>query len=613
MVKPGANYSEGRCEFVVWAPEKETMTLLIDEVVERKVVMDKDADGYFIANIENLEPKTRYKFLPEGSKEAFPDPASHFQPEGVHGSSEVVDHDSYVWNDQSWSGLPFSELIVYELHIGTFTKEGTFEAVIPLLPDLVELGINAIELMPVAQFPGNRNWGYDGVFPFSVQNSYGGPEKLKELVDAAHAHGISVFLDVVFNHIGPEGNYFEHFGPYFTSQYETPWGNAINLDGEYSDGVRHYFSSAVRHWYQNYHLDGLRVDAVHMMFDNGAVHFWEKVHQDLKPLRQKLGREYYLIAESDLNSPRVTKSPDRGGWAFDAQWLDDFHHSLYVILDQNGRERYEDFGKMEQLAKAYTDGFVHSGEYVKFRKRRHGSSSVGVPGDAFVVFNQNHDQVGNRVGGERLCMLVSAERQKLAAAAILLAPYVPMLFMGEEYASATPFFYFISHSEESVIKMVVEGRQNEFANYNWDTAPPNPQEEETFLKSKLDWNVRRNGAHLELLNWHKELIALRKSNPALQNFTKNDLRVSLFGDKGLALHRQCREQRQQLLCVFNFGENELPFLVPAHITQWKKIADSREAQWMEETKSSTTFPSILTSGETMGVPGLSVVVYEGLE
>lgn len=611
MAKIGANYADGHCEFVVWAPEKETMSLLLEDGPEPILSMRKDADGYFIAHVDNLKAGTRYKFRSD-DQEAYPDPASHFQPEGVHGASEVVDHTSYPWKDIDWRGLPFGELIFYELHVGTFTEEGTFRAIIPRLVELTDLGINAIELMPVAQFPGNRNWGYDGVFPFSVQNSYGGPEQLKELVDAAHAQGIAVFLDIVCNHIGPEGNYFERFGPYFTDQYKTPWGNAINLDGEWSDGVRNYFSSLVRHWYQCYHLDGLRVDAVHMMFDNGAVHFWEKVQQDLRLLRQRMGRNYYLIAESDLNSPKVTKSGDQGGWGFDAQWLDDFHHSLYVILDEKGKDRYEDFGQMEQLAKAYTDGFVHSGEYVKFRKRKHGSTSAGIPGDAFLVFNQNHDQVGNRVGGERLCQLVCTERQKLAAAAILLSPYIPMLFMGEEYASTSPFFYFISHSEESLISKVVEGRQKEFANYNGASAPPNPQEEATFFNSLLDWPVRRSGRHLDMLNWHKELIALRKSTPALQNYTKNDVRVSLFGQRGLALYRQCQEHKQQLLCVFNLGEKDHSFNVPGHPMQWKKRLDSQQALWMCESKPSTPFPDLLQPNETLLVKGLSVAVYEGL-
>ncbi|MBU1821504.1 MAG: malto-oligosyltrehalose trehalohydrolase, partial [Bacteroidetes bacterium] len=444
MKQAGAHLrAANECDFTVWAPEKQSMTLHITAPHEQRVAMQKDDMGYFNVLVKGVQPGTRYFFAPNGEKE-FPDPASHYQPEGVHGPSEVVDHAAFAWQDKDWRGLPFKDLILYEIHIGTFTSEGTCEAIIPCLDELAATGINAIELMPVSQFAGGRNWGYDGVYPYAVQNSYGGPEGLKKLVDACHSRGIAVFMDVLYNHIGPEGNYFGQYGPYFTDKYSTPWGTAINFDGEWSDGVREYFATNVIHWFDTYHIDGLRLDAVHTIYDTGAVSFWELTRQRIELLQQKIGRTFYLVAESDLNSPRVVKSPEVGGMGFEAQWLDDFHHALYVLLDEKGQERYADFGQMEQLAKAYTDGFVHSGEYVKFRKRKHGASSVGIPGEKFVVFNQNHDQIGNRVGGERLSVLVDFERQKLAAAAVLLSPYVPMLFMGEEYAENTPFFYFVS-------------------------------------------------------------------------------------------------------------------------------------------------------------------------
>jgi maltooligosyltrehalose trehalohydrolase len=611
MKNVGANYSENKCEFIVWAPEKETVQLHLLSGEEQTFEMNKDEEGYFSYVSDRIAAGEKYFYSINGTDEKFPDPASHFQPDGVHGPSGVVDHTAYQWKDASWNGLPMQDLIFYEIHVGTFTPEGTFDAIINRLDDLAETGINALEIMPISQFPGSRNWGYDGVFPYAVQNSYGGPDKFKQLIDEAHKRGIAVFLDVVFNHLGPEGNYIDRFGPYFTDRYCTPWGDAINLDGDWSDGVRTYFANSILHWYEHYHLDGLRVDAVHMMYDSGAVHFWEVVNEKLNQLRQRKGKDFYLIAECDLNSPRVVQSPENGGWGFNAQWLDDFHHALYVLLDPEGIDRYEDFGQMEQLAKAYTDGFVHSGEFVKFRKRKHGKSSVGLPGETFVVFNQNHDQVGNRVGGERLCMLINFEKQKLGAAAILLAPYIPMLFMGEEFSADTPFFYFVSHSDEELIQMVVEGRRKEFENYKWEVDPPNPQEEETFLQSKLKWDQRLSGKHRVMLDWFKTLIRLRRTAPALLNFDKNFVRVSLFGSKGFALHRKSADEKQELICIFNLGSARESMAMPARKGHWKRILDSRDPQWMEgDVKLLSTFPELAADDEIVFVAGESMAVYE---
>lgn len=603
----GADFTEGQCKFSVWAPEKETLQLHIEG--RPAIEMPKDEDGYFEITLDDAGPGTRYKFAPEGGQ-GYPDPAAHYQPEGVHGASSVVDHHAFRWTDSAWRGLPLKDLVFYEIHTGTFTPEGTFEGIIGKLDYLVGLGVNAIELMPISQFPGGRNWGYDMVFPYAVQESYGGPDGLKALIDAAHAKGIAVFLDVVFNHIGPEGNYLPQFGPYFTDQYCTPWGNAINLDGEWSDGVRAYFCQAILHWYEHYHFDGLRVDAVHMMFDNGAVHFWELVSDNLHQMRQRLGRSFYLIAECDLNAPRVTQPPQNGGWDFDVQWLDDFHHALYVLLDEAGRDRYEDFGDIRQWGKAFTDGFVHSGEYVKFRKRRHGASSAGVPGEKFLVFNQNHDQVGNRVGGERLSMLVDFDRQKLAAAAMLLAPYLPMLFMGEEYGAQTPFFYFVSHSEEELIQQVVEGRRKEFENYKWEQDPPNPQEESTFADSRLDWSEPERGQHAVLLRWHRHLIALRKSHPALQNFAKNDVRVNVVTEKCLLLHRRSADQQHELLCFFNLDEEPLQTTLPPHEQGWVQRTNSADEVWMQNADAQTAILDKPPVRDKVSIAGLSAVVFE---
>jgi maltooligosyltrehalose trehalohydrolase len=593
---------------MVWAPERKKMIVEIVHPEARKIEMKKDDQGYFTAVVENVAAASKYFYRPDDQNQ-YPDPASHSQPEGVHGPSEVIDHNDYDWRDEDWRGLPLKDLILYELHVGTFTQEGTFEAVIPRLDELKAIGVNAIELMPVAQFPGNRNWGYDSVFPYAVQNSYGGPTGLKKLVDECHVRRIAVFLDVIYNHLGPEGNYFSQYGPYFTDKYQTPWGQAINFDGDWSDGVRDYFSENPIHWFENYHIDGLRLDAIHSVFDSGAVHFWEFCNEKVKQAEARLGRKLYMVAESDLNSPRVVNSPDMGGYGFDAQWLDDFHHALYVILDKKGKDRYEDFGRLDQLAKAYQDGFVHSGEYVKFRKRKHGRSSAGVAGDKFVVFNQNHDQVGNRVMGERLCMLVDFERQKLAAAALLLAPYVPMLFMGEEYADQSPFFYFVSHSDPNLIKAVQEGRKKEFENFNWEVEPPDPQNEKTFNESKLKWHKREQGEHKMMLEWHKALITLRRSTDILQNYNKNDIRVTVLDQSGLELQRQTDDGLEHCLCLFNFSDKEIAYTVSCRQGAWKKSLDSKEKQWLKNDEELKVLPDAVNAGDKILLPPLSVVVY----
>jgi len=611
MTIAGATVSaEGFCTFTVWAPLKKKMVLHITHPQQQKIEMRQDEDGYFQATAPNITHHTKYFFRPDDEND-YPDPASQYQPEGVHGPSMVINDAHFKWTDAAWKGIPFKDLVLYELHVGTFSPEGTFDGIVSRLDHFVETGINAIELLPLAQFPGSRNWGYDGVFPYAVQNSYGGPEGLKKLVDACHQKGIAVFVDVVYNHIGPEGNYFEKFGPYFTEKYQTPWGNAINYDGEWSDGVRDYFSQNALHWFEHYHVDGLRLDAIHMAFDNGAVNFWEYVNTQVKELQHKLGRPLYMIAESDLNAPKVVRSPENGGLGFDAQWLDDFHHALYVVLNKNDQERYADFSRVEQLAKAFTDGFVHAGEFVKFRKRKHGASSAGIAGDRFVVFNQNHDQVGNRVLGERLCQLVDFERVKLGAAAVLLSPYVPMLFMGEEYADKSPFFYFVSHSEPALIKAVQEGRKKEFEAFKWDVDPPDPQSEKTFNDSKLKWERRNEGGHQIILQWHKALIGLRNTNPILKNYNKNDVRADVLKQDLLVLKRQSTNGIQHLLCIFNFSDETHQYELPPWANQWNKILDSREQQWMKDDGQRSSIVPVLKPAQTIDILPCSITVFEG--
>ena len=469
---------------------------------------------------------------------------------------------------------------------------------IPLLDDLVDTGINAIELMPIGQFSGNRNWGYDGVYPYAVQDSYGGPDGLKMLVDACHQKGIAVFLDVIYNHIGPEGNYFAQFGPYFSSKYRMPWGDPLNFDGEWSDGVKDYFTNNVIYWFDKFHIDGLRLDAVHTIYDDSAVNFWEITFDKVKAFEKKSGRHLNMIAESDLNSLKVIKPPREGGYGFDAQWLDDFHHALYTLLDEKGKKRYDDYGSMEQLAKAYRDGFVLSGDWVKFRKKKFGSSSAGIPGDRFVVFNQNHDQIGNRVKGERFSLLVDFERLKVAAAAVLLAPYVPMLFMGEEYGEDNPFYFFVSHSEEKLISAVREGRKKDFSAFEGEGEFPDPQYEKTFNESKIDWKKRNQGKYHIMLRWHKALLSLRKKYPALKDFDKNNIEARAIDERGLVL------KRKDIYCLFNFSENEIHTGIKD--AGYELLLYSKEKEWMNEK------PSFLQPSVAKLAP-LSVTMYRQLQ
>lgn len=594
----GALYEgNGHCAFTVWAPGKKSVTLHLGD--GRKLNMEGSKTGYFSTTADNITPGCRYRYLVDEGE--FPDPASFFQPEGVHGSSEVVDHQRFPWTDGSWRGIPLGELVLYELHVGTFTPEGSFDAIIPRLNALRQLGINAIELMPVGQFPGNRNWGYDGAYPYAVQNSYGGPEGFKRLVDACHAQGIAVFLDVVYNHLGPEGNYFSSFGPYFSSKYHMPWGEALNFDGEWCDGVREYFSNNAVYWFDHFHLDGLRLDAVHTIYDDSAISFWELLNDKVQQLEQATGWRRHLVAESDLNSTRVVRPAHEGGYGFEAQWLDDFHHALYTLLDEKGRVRYEDYGSLEQLAKAYREGFVLTGDWVAFRKKKFGASSAGVPGNRFVVFNQNHDQVGNRVRGERLSLLVDFDRLKLAAAALLLSPYVPMLFMGEEYGEENPFYYFVSHGEERLIAAVREGRKKDFQNFGGEGEYPDPQSEKTFTASVIDWDRRQNGRHGLLLDWYRELIGLRKQAPVFNNYDKASLHVETIDGRGLLL------QRGDHRCLFNISNQ--PLQMPWNKAAGTRVLYSGDPRWSGQQLHRTAPPSTLAHGDTLTLEPFGVAVY----
>ncbi len=505
----------------------------------------------------------------------FPDPASRLQPEGVHQASQVVDL-RFPWTDGAWRGLLLEQFVFYELHVGTFTKEGTFDAVIPHLQELADLGVTAIEIMPVAQFPGTRNWGYDGVYPFAVQSSWGGPAGLQRLVDACHAHGLVAVLDVVYNHLGPEGNYLGQFGPYFTDRYRTPWGDAINFDGPHSDEVRTYFIENALQWVTDFHFDALRLDAVHAIPDPSAIPFLQELATAVHRRSEELGRPVWLIAESDLNDPRLIREPSRGGYGLDGQWSDDFHHALHTLLTGERQGYYEDFGTLEDLATAFRESFVYAGRYSQHRQRRYGAPTVDLPPSKFVVCSQNHDQVGNRMKGERLANLISFDGLKLAAAAVILSPSLPLLFMGEEYGETAPFLYFVDHADADLIEAVRNGRRSEFSAFRWQGEPSDPADPKTFEQSKLNHHLAHEGHHAVLRSWYRELLWLRQDHPALQSPTREGTTVNPAEESRVLTVRRTNGEAS-LLLVMNF--DDAPATVTLKLEPQRLLLDSGAAEW----------------------------------
>jgi maltooligosyltrehalose trehalohydrolase len=468
--------------------------------------MERIEDGYFVLQAA-ANPGDRYFYLVD-DKHPVPDPVSRFLPEGVHGPTEIVDPRQFVWSDAGWRGLPLKDYVIYELHIGTFTPAGTFDAAIEKLEYLKKLGVSVIEIMPVAAFPGVRNWGYDGVSPYAVQASYGGPEGLARLVDAAHAIGLGVMLDVVYNHLGNEGNYLRFFGPYFTDRHKTPWGDAINYDQQGSEGVRPYFIENALYWIREYHLDGLRLDAVQTIQDNSSPHILAEIADEVSALARNLGREVCIIAETDENDEKITRPRSRSGYGLDAVWSDDFHHAIHAFFTGERKGYYQDFGAPQHIVKALNEGFVFQGEPFRFwNGRPRGTSSRKMPAPVHVICIQNHDQVGNRAFGERISMLIPRGTRMLAAALLLLAPETPLLFMGQEFDESNPFQFFTDYGDPALQKAVTEGRRNEFKDFDFQ-AVPDPQALETFERSKLNWSLAEG--ENTMLEWYVALLELRK-------------------------------------------------------------------------------------------------------
>ncbi|VTU00442.1 malto-oligosyltrehalose trehalohydrolase : Malto-oligosyltrehalose trehalohydrolase OS=Coleofasciculus chthonoplastes PCC 7420 GN=MC7420_3794 PE=3 SV=1: CBM_48: Alpha-amylase: DUF3459 [Gemmataceae bacterium] len=572
----GAVYlGDGTCRFRVWASRCARVDIHITGPVDRVVPMRPMEAGYFEAVVDGVEPGTRYLYRLDGGAER-PDPASRFQPTTVHEPSAVVD-PSFPWTDGHWHGVPLDRYVIYELHVGTFTPEGTFDAIIPRLRDLVELGVTAVELMPVAQFAGARGWGYDGVYPFAPQNSYGGPTGLKRLVDACHAHGLAVVLDVVYNHFGPEGGYLQEFGHYFTDRYRTPWGNAVNVDGPKSDEVRRYLIENALYWVHEFHIDALRLDAVHAIHDETAAPFLMELVNVVGRYATDLNRSVYLIAESDLNDVRVLRPAELGGLGLHAQWADDFHHCVFTLLAGEESPYHRDYNQFDLLVTAYQHGYAYTGQFCASRERRHGNQPVNLPGRQFVVCIQNHDQIGNRKFGERFAALAGFEAQKLAAATVLLAPYTPMLFMGEEYGEAAPFQYFVDFSDPGLVEAVRKGRKEEFQMTGGDD-PPDPQAEETFRRSKLDWGLRGRGRHVAVLEFYRELLRLRRESPALRFPDKERMRLTPFPERR-ALVVERWDGDDESLIAMNFADRPAEVAVKVRAGTWDRVLDSADARW----------------------------------
>lgn len=541
--------------FTVWAPDASEVALHVDG---RDVPATLADSGWWVAHAE-AGHGTRYGWRLDGA-DPLPDPRSRWQPDGVHGLSAVdaPDETDFSWTDQRWRGFHLPGAVLYELHVGTFTPEGTFDGVVERLPHLVDLGIDAIELLPVAAFPGDRGWGYDGTFPHAVHDAYGGPAGLRRLVDAAHAAGIGVVLDVVHNHLGPDGNHLGAYGPYFSARHQTNWGAAVNLDGPGSDEVRRYFVEHLTGWQRDLHLDGFRLDAVHALVDDSATHLLEQLADEVAATAAHTGRPCWLIAESDRNDPRYVLPTAAGGMGLDASWADEWHHALHAVLTGETDGYYEDFGTFDHLVRGLQQAWVYAGDWSQHRQRVHGRSPHGLPGHAFVVSVQNHDQIGNRATGDRVGHGTSEGRLRIAAALLLTSPFVPMLFQGEEWSASSPFRYFTDHQDVELGRAVTEGRTHEFAHFGWDPADvPDPQDPATFESSVLRWDEVGEAGHAELLQWHRDLITLRRRHPSLTDGRWTEQAIDHDADVGWI-----RIRRGDVLVVVNLGSAPVSVPVP---------------------------------------------------
>jgi maltooligosyltrehalose trehalohydrolase len=569
----GALLGDDGCRFRVWAPNAERVELHLLGADDRCVTLQAEAHGYYSAFVEAIEPGQRYCYRLDGVD--YPDPASRYQPDGVSGPSAVVDR-RYAWQSL-WFGRPQQAFVIYELHIGTFTTEGTFTAAIAYLDDLAELGITAIELMPVVQFAGTRNWGYDGVLQFAVQHSYGGPDGLKQFVDACHLRGIAVLLDVVYNHFGPEGNCYPCYGPYLTDHYKTPWGEALNFDGPQSDPVRAFFVENVLYWFYEYRLDGLRLDATHYMYDNRATHILQELAATVAEHRELASRHFVLIAESDTNDPRLLRPRNVGGIALDGQWNDDFHHTVHALLTNETGHYYAGYDTLGALVKALREGFVYTGQYSEFRKRSHGASSFDIPARQLIVFTQNHDQVGNRLPSERIACYLPFDALKLWIGLAALSPYLPMIFMGEEYAEPALFNFFTDFEGQELIDAINQGRKSQFG-LGADADFPPPQAAATFEASRLNHTLKTGGKHRVMLEFHRTLFRLRREVPAMAALSKERMEVIGYEDELVLFWRRWQGENT-VVAAYNLGAKPARAKLPIPTGRWHCLIDSAEPRW----------------------------------
>ncbi|MBE9464255.1 malto-oligosyltrehalose trehalohydrolase [Dyadobacter subterraneus] len=599
----GVNFSDkGLANVVLWAPEANRVEILL---LSRniKIPLISEEYGYWTLETDLIAPGELYEFILDNDKQ-LPDPASLSQPKGVHGPSQAIDIRNFSWTDTNWKNIPLKDYITYELHTGTFTPDGTFASLEEKLDYLVDLGVTAIEIMPVAQFSGERNWGYDGVFPYCVQNSYGGAKDLQHLVDVCHQKGLAVILDVVYNHIGPEGNHLEDFAPYFTDKYHTPWGNAINFDDAWCDGVRLFFIENALMWFRDFHIDGLRMDAVHAIKDFSPVHILQEIKEQLDFLEQQTGGCHYLIVELDLNDTRFINRVDKGGYGMSAQWIDEFHHSLRVSSGQEKSGYYSDFNGIKSLAKAYQDAYVYDGTYSDHRKKKFGIKATENPGQQFVVFSQNHDHVGNRMLGERTSELVSFDMQKLMAGAVLASPYLPMLFMGEEYSESGRFQYFVSHTDPELAEAVRKGRKKEFQAFHMSGEAPDPMSVEAFEGSKLHWDLIEKAPHKTMLAYYKKLIGIRKQQSALNVLNRKDVHVECLEDKEVII-LQRQHKIQDVICLMNFSDKPQEIHVAVYAPVWQKLIASSDTLW----DGSQDLPEKISGEITLVLPPQSFTLY----
>jgi maltooligosyltrehalose trehalohydrolase len=572
----------GRIQACVWAPEASSLSVVLADR-DLEIPLTRDEHGYFTGEVTGARVGDRYWLRLDG--ELLADPASRFQPEGVHGPSQIVDSAAFAWQHDRWQLPPRRDWVIYELHVGTFTEEGTFPAIVKHLPYLQDLGVTAIELMPIAQFSGTRNWGYDGVFPFAVQHSYGGPDGLRTLVDAAHGRDMAVILDVVYNHVGPEGSVIHRFGPYFNHSYHTPWGDAFNFDGPGSDEVRNFFLQNALMFLEEYRIDGLRIDAIHEIYDSHAQPFLADLADAMHGRAAELGREAFLIAESDLNDTRIFQPRAQNGFGLDAQWADDFCHALETQLVGDESDYIADFAPFATLATAMQQAYVFTGQYNHMRRRRFGKPPVGARSDQFIAFVQNHDQVGNRPFGKRLGHRITFEQRKLAAATVLLAPYIPMLFMGEEYGEPNPFLYITDHSDPKLVEAVRAGRKAYFSHWDWsaEDAAPDPQALETLVRSRvqiglhLDDTLETAAEHQGLFAVYRTLIALRRQFTVLTDPAAERAVTSLETERVLLLHEQSGEG--EAFVILSFADDPVARDLPWPAGEWTRRFDANEARF----------------------------------